>query len=94
MYACFAAETPSYSLYQLLRSDDHVWVKLRLVECRPADPHVEECQPGKAASHAHIALLLWLVAGSHSNVEGKENGEDEGDSCENGAAHEEIVRLS
>ena len=73
--------------------DEQVRVQLGLVEGGPADPHVEEGEPGEAAGHAHICSLLCLVASAHAHVEGQKAAQDQSDGCENGGADEEIVRL-
>ena len=75
------------------RRDEQVRVQLGLVEGGPADPHVEEGEPGEAAGHAHICALLCLVSSAHAHVEGQKAAQDQSDGCENGGADEEIVRL-
>ena len=75
------------------RSDEEVRVHLGLVERRPADPHVEECEPCQAASHAHVGTFHRLIAGAGSDVEWKEEADNKGDCGENGRANEEICRF-
>ena len=77
----------------LCRCDFEIGVHLGLVESRPADPQVEECEPWEAAGHALVGTFHCLITGAHTDVDGEEDADDEGDGSEDGGANEEVVWL-
>ena len=66
---------------------------MSLEEGAPADPHVEDSEPGQATAHALVGTLHGFVLSGCSCIDCKDNTEDYGHCEKDGAADCKLLEL-